>query len=64
MTKTVCDICGKEMPFTRPIAIKDYRFCISSNGTLWDICNECREELNNWINQRKGSRREVDKWVK
>jgi hypothetical protein len=55
MTKTVCDICGKEMP-SDAIAIKDYRFCISSNGTLWDICNECREELNNWINQRKSGK--------
>lgn len=54
MTKTVCDICGKEMPteiFVKPI--KDYNFCISSHGRVWDICNKCREGLNNWINERK-----------
>lgn len=55
MTKTICDICGKEMP-SDAIAIKDYRFCISSYGKAWDICNKCREELNNWINQRKSGK--------
>ena len=54
MTKTVCDICGKEMStetFAKPI--KDYNFCISSHGRVWDICNKCRERLNKWINERK-----------
>lgn len=54
MTKTICDICGNDMPleiYSR--ALKDYKFCISSNGKAWDICNECREKLNKWINERK-----------
>ena len=54
MTKTVCDICGKEMPseaYSR--LIKDYNFCISSNGKIWDICNECRNALNEWMKKRK-----------
>ena len=50
MTKTVCDICGKEMPseiYSKPI--KDYKFCISSFGRAWDICIECRDELDKWM---------------
>ena len=53
MTKTVCDICGKEMPLERVIPFKDFKFCISTNGRVWDICNKCRERLNEWINDRK-----------
>ncbi len=47
-----CDICGKEMSvgtFSR--ITKD--FCISSHGKAWDICTECRNELNEWIKARK-----------
>ena len=54
MTKTVCDICGKEMPseiYSKPI--KDYKFCISSFGRAWDICIECRDELDKWMKKRK-----------
>lgn len=54
MTKTVCDICGKEMPTETFVKqIKDCNFCISSHGRAWDICNKCRERLNAWINERK-----------
>ena len=61
MTKTVCDICGKEMPierFTTPI--KDMKFCISSNGRIWDVCNKCRDALNEWMKERKAES-EVEK---
>lgn len=54
MTKTICDICGKDMPLdieNRPI--KDYKFCITNYGKAWDICNECRDELDKWIKRRK-----------
>ena len=54
MTKTICDICGKDMPLeihSRPI--RDYKFCISSYGNMWDICDECRNELDRWIKKRK-----------
>ena len=50
MTKTICDICGKEMPTTND---RGYNFCISSYGRFWDICNDCRQELNKWIKNRK-----------
>lgn len=54
MIKMICDICGKEMPsgiYSR--SIKDYKFCISSYGKVWDVCNECRDELNEWMKKRK-----------
>ena len=54
MTKTTCDICGKEMPTTKYAdRIEDKNFCISSYGKIWDICTECREELNRWMTIRK-----------
>lgn len=54
MTKTICDICGNDMPLgIYSIAIKDYKFCISSNGRAWDICDECRKDLDKWIKKRK-----------
>lgn len=50
MTKTVCDICGKDMPTARIESnSKDLQFCISSYGRNWDICNKCREGLNRWM---------------
>ena len=54
MTKTVCDICGKEMPSSiLGDTIKNMNFCISSYGKIWDICNECRVSLNGWITVRR-----------
>ena len=54
MTKTVCDICGKEMPTSKfADAISDLNFSISSYGKIWDICTECRESLNKWITTRR-----------
>lgn len=54
MTKTVCDICGKGMPKgIDSRSIKDYKFCILSYGKAWDICTECRNELNEWMKKRK-----------
>ena len=40
MTKTICDICGKEIPITTTSKdpIYDLKFCISSYGKMWDIC--------------------------
>ena len=50
MTKTVCDICGKEMPAEKFIGtIKERNFCILSYGKTWDICTECLANLNKWI---------------
>jgi len=57
MTKTICDICGKEMPTTKFVDhIEDLNFCISSHGRIWDICTECRDELNEWMKKRKADK--------
>ena len=54
MTKTVCDICGKEMSNARVLDnAENMQFCISSYGRIWDIRTECRENLNKWITIRK-----------
>lgn len=54
MPKTVCDICGKEIPNTKLSAtIENPNFCISSHGLIWDICTECRKSLNEWMNTRR-----------
>lgn len=54
MTKTICDICGKEMPTDKfDCRSEDIKFGISSFGRFWDICDDCRTELNKWLEQRK-----------
>lgn len=61
MTKTICDICGKQMPleiYVRPI--KDYQFCIASYGKAWDICSECSDELDKWIKKRKAESKDKE----
>ena len=53
MIKTVCDICGKEVE-TIPSYIKNVEvFRISSNGRIWDICDDCRVDFSKWVEQRK-----------
>lgn len=57
MTKTVCDICGKEIPTTKfNDTINNLNFCISSHGKIWDICDECRLSLNRWMTVRRQER--------
>ena len=58
MTKIVCDICGKEMPNLTKLGvdIRNVNFCCSSYGRIWDICTECREDLNRWMTTRKQER--------
>ena len=55
MTKTICDIFGKEMSnlMLKNSTISDLKFCISSYGKMWDICAECREDFNRWMVIRK-----------
>lgn len=54
MTKTVCDICGKEMATTIfTDAIGNLNCCVSSFGRKWDICNDCRADFNRWMDIRK-----------
>lgn len=61
MIKTVCDVCGKEMGISLiASSIRDYNLFISSYGKKWDICDECREELNIWIKNRKAKAKEKE----
>lgn len=54
MTKTICDICNKEMPTIKYVeSIENMNFCISSHGRIWDICTECRVSLNRWMTMRR-----------
>lgn len=46
MIITTCDVCGKEMP-TKDI--EDRRFCISSMGRPFDICDECMDKIENFF---------------
>lgn len=67
MIKTVCDICGSDMK-PCPSFFKDKidtAFRISSNGRIWDICSECREDLAVWIADRKERPvcRDIDKEI-
>lgn len=66
MTKTVCDICGKEMATTKFVdPIENMNFCISSHGKIWDICTECREDLNRWMTiRRSGGKMATIKFVR
>lgn len=58
MTKTVCDICGKEMSsIILTKCLKDYNFAISTCGRVWDICPKCRDELNEWIKAKGNGER-------
>lgn len=50
MVKKICDICGKDMSLDVNLrSTKDYKFCISSYGKVWDVCDKCRNELNKWM---------------
>lgn len=61
MTKTVCDICGKEIPAKKfEDNIERLNFCISSYGKIWDICTECRAGLNKWITIRRAESKGQD----
>lgn len=54
MTKTICDICGKEMSTSKLLDnIRSLNFSMSSYGRIWDICTECRVSLNKWMTMRK-----------
>ena len=54
MFKRFCDMCGKEVFGLKLVEdSKNYQFSISSNGSLWDICDKCREDLRFWIAGRK-----------
>lgn len=54
MNKIICDICGKDIESDyQRLPVYNYKFCISSYGTAWDVCDDCRSELNKWIEKRK-----------
>ena len=61
MTKTVCDICGKEMQTQKFVGTtENMNFCISSYGKRWDICDKCRLDLNRWMTMRKAEREDKE----
>lgn len=55
MTKTICDICHKEMPYIG-YENKNPRtadFCIVSKGFVWDICSDCQHDLDELIEKKR-----------
>lgn len=61
MTKTICDVCGKEIPDSIcGVTIRDMNFCISSYGRIWDVCKECREDLKRWMTKRRAEMEEEE----
>lgn len=54
-SKSICDICGKEMPSVISVALANekYDFTISSSGKIWDMCDACRRDFKKWIKTRK-----------
>ncbi len=60
MKKTICDICGKDMPddiFGLKESIDSLNFAMSRNGKYMDICQDCRAELWKWIKGRREGKR-------
>lgn len=57
-SKSICDICGKEMPSVISVALANekYDFTISSSGKIWDMCDACRCSFRKWAKTRKGGR--------
>ena len=59
MTKHFCDICGKEVKEISTIAtVTDSMIfftdlTISKNGKYLDICDGCKNELKEWIRNKK-----------
>lgn len=54
MTKTICDVCGKEIPSLKLLKHDaNFDFNISSPGKLWDVCSECRAEFKKWVKERR-----------
>ena len=55
MIKVFCDICNRDMNENmRSTMSKEERaFSMSSYGREWDICDECRQDLNRWITERR-----------
>lgn len=50
MIKTMCDICGKEIPPIKFLKSDDHKkFNISTCGRRWDLCDECQTDLNIWL---------------
>jgi len=58
-SKSICDICGKDMPSTISVesAHRKYDFTITSCGKapekIWDICDACRRDFKKWVKTRK-----------
>ena len=56
MTKTICDICGREVQPDKRKRLSESRDCLYNIihlGTPIDLCVECRKSLYEWICKRK-----------
>ena len=54
MTKTICDLCGKDTQTDKHLGeARDYIYNITNYGTPIDLCVGCRRELHEWIDKRK-----------
>jgi len=50
-TLLICDICGKRMSTLQYGDKIDLH--VSAPGIVWDICYECKADLNRWIDARR-----------
>jgi hypothetical protein len=51
-TKIVCDICGKEIPWSmrKYIHVTEYvPYMFGIGRDKWDICRDCAEEMKDYI---------------
>lgn len=54
MTKTICDLCGKDVQTNKHKGeARDYIYTITNFGIPIDLCVECRKALYEWIGKRK-----------
>lgn len=55
-----CDRCGKlyELPFTPNLRVSLYRH--PCGDTVYDLCPECLETLDKWLNEFNDRKKEAD----
>ena len=53
MTKTICDICKREIPTSiYSSQISEVQFSIKYNGRYLDVCDKCKKDFSEWMNKR------------
>ena len=55
MIKVFCDICDRDMNehMCSTTSKEERVFSMWSFDREWDICDECRRDLNRWITERR-----------